>query len=479
VNPPLSHLFRDRRILVIGDVMLDRFVYGQVLRISPEAPVPVLSKQKEVAIPGGAANVARNIAALSGNAQLVGAVGVDEAGKIIGAILAKEDRITDRCITIAEMPTTEKVRFVANQQLMRVDHESISAIPLETVRPAIDTLLADADLIVLSDYAKGLMTPELIAHVIAAARTRGISVLVDPKARDLTRYNGASLLTPNRSEAEAATGIHIDSDESAAMAAATILKDSPDTCAVIITRSEKGMTVLARGQDVLHMPTLAQEIVDVSGAGDTVIATLALSLASGLGLADAAHLGNLAAGIAVGKRGTTTVDVQELDHALRTERVQDTENKVAQLDTAAARAAAWRAKGETVGFTNGVFDLIHPGHISLLSQAWGQCDRLVVGLNSDASVKRLKGPTRPVQDEISRAIVLASLTVVDMVVIFGEDTPLEAIKALRPDILVKGHDYTIENVVGAREVQSWGGKVVLADLTADQSTTRTIAKIEK
>ncbi len=459
--------------------MLDRFVYGQVLRISPEAPVPVLSKQHEVAMPGGAANVARNILALSGQVMLLGAVGDDEAGRTLCALLEKDRQMENHCAVIAGMPTTEKVRFVAHQQLLRMDHESLEPIPPDTLLATIDALVARAELVVLSDYAKGLMTSKLIGHTIAAARAAGIPILVDPKSKDLSRYNGASVLTPNRGEAELATGTTINSDEEAAQAAAAILDGSPDTGAVIITRSEKGMVVMSRGQDALHMKTLAHEVADVSGAGDTVIATLALSLAAGLELSEAARLGNFAAGIAVGKRGTATVAIEELERAVRAEHIHSAEDKIMTLDTAVEHAASWRGKSKNVGFTNGVFDLIHPGHISLLHQARANCDRLIVGLNSDASVKRLKGPTRPVQDEISRAIVLASLTAVDMVVIFGEDTPLEAIKALRPDILVKGHDYTIENVVGAREVQSWGGKVVLADLTADQSTTRTIAKMEK
>jgi D-beta-D-heptose 7-phosphate kinase/D-beta-D-heptose 1-phosphate adenosyltransferase len=472
--------FGQARVLILGDVMLDRFVYGRVERMSPEAPIPVLSIERETAMPGGAGNVARNVAALGGSAVLVGLVGQDAAGAELTRLLAAVAGVTPDLVVAADRPTTEKVRYVAErQQLLRTDRErggpagASGAALLE----AFHRRLADADAVVLSDYAKGVLCDEVLDAAIALARAAGKPIVADPKHRDLRRYDGVTLVTPNRGEAAAATGESGEEDAPTAAAAAAILAAAPSIGAVLVTRGARGMTLAPRGAVPVHIRTAAREVFDVSGAGDTVVATLALALAAGCGFEPAARLANAAASIAVAKSGTAAVRADELSAALQEERVHSTERKVVTVEQAAEQVALWRVRGERIGFTNGCFDLIHPGHVSLLGQARAACDRLIVGLNTDASVGRLKGPQRPVQDEVARAIVLASLGVVDLVVLFGEDTPLDLIRALRPDVLVKGADYRIDQVVGGDLVQSWGGEVKLAELSPGQSTTRTIARM--
>jgi D-beta-D-heptose 7-phosphate kinase/D-beta-D-heptose 1-phosphate adenosyltransferase len=473
--------FGQARVLILGDVMLDRFVYGRVERMSPEAPIPVLSIQRETAMPGGAGNVARNVASLGGTAVLVGLAGDDRAGADLRRLLGEVPGVTAALVPAAGRPTSEKVRYVADrQQLLRADHED--AAPAEgdaatALLQAFRQHLAGADAVVLSDYAKGVLSDAVLGEAIALARAAGKPVIADPKHRDLSRYDGVTLVTPNRGEAALATGLRAEDDAGTAGAAAAILAAAPAIAAVLVTRGARGMTLAARDAAPVHIRTAAREVFDVSGAGDTVVATLALALAAGSALELAARLANAAASIAVGKTGTATVRQDELAATLQEERVHSTERKVVTLEQAADIVARWRARGERIGFTNGCFDLIHPGHVSLLGQARAACDRLVVGLNTDASIRRLKGPDRPVQDEVARAIVMASLAVVDLVVLFAEDTPLELIRTLRPDVLVKGADYTIDKVVGADLVQSWGGEVLLADLKPGQSTTRTIARI--
>ena len=470
------------RILVLGDVMLDRYVYGAVTRMSPEAPIPVLAIEREMAMPGGAGNVALNIAALGGAAILVGLVGDDAAGAELRDLLARQrTAITTDLVVDAARPTTCKTRFVADrQQLLRADAEQAApagAAVTDALLAAFRRHLAEADAVILSDYAKGVLSAELLKAAIAAARAADVPIVADPKSADFRRYNGVTVLTPNKGEAVAATGQVIAADIDAAVAAATALRTAFEVKAILITRGAAGMTLAERGAAVLHLPASAREVFDVSGAGDTVVATLALALAAKQTLADAARLANAAAGIAVGKIGTAGVRPDELRHALQAGRAHGIEAKIAGLDAAHEQVARWRARGERVAFTNGCFDLIHPGHVSLLAQARGAADRLVVGLNTDASVRRLKGPERPVQNELARATVMASLAAVDLVVLFDEDTPLDLIRLLRPDVLVKGADYRVDQVVGADVVQAYGGRVLLADLTPGQSTTGTIARI--
>ncbi len=469
----LSTNFRNARVLVVGDVMLDRFVYARVSRISPEAPVPVLAIEREVASLGGAGNVARNIASLGGRATLIGGRGEDAAGERIGELLAQEIAISDALVILEEARTTEKVRYIADQQqVMRADREApwpdaSNAMALAAARDAI----AHHDVMVISDYAKGFLPPALIRDLIALARAHHKPVIVDPKGADLTRYDGATVITPNRHEAGIATGMETGSDAAVAGVAQNLLARLPALGAALITRGQAGLSLAVRDREIVHITSRAREVFDVSGAGDTVVAALALMLAAGGGLEDAARLANVAAGIAVTMVGTAAVTADEIAVELQVQQLESVEKKIVSAERAQEWLTLWRARGKKIGFTNGCFDLVHPGHISLLTQARAKCDRLVVGLNADASIRRLKGVGRPVQDETARAIVLASLAMVDLVVIFGDDTPEILIRQIRPDVLVKGADYKRENIVGADFVASYGGEVVLAALVPDRSTS--------
>lgn len=472
-----ANLFKGRRILVLGDVMVDTFVYGDCMRISPEAPIPVVRIEREEVMLGGAGNVARNVAALGGEAVLIGIVGEDAAAATLHAKIAEEPGIFADLI-VDGRPTTQKIRYVAaQQQMLRADSERTHPADPAPLVAAIARQLDGCDAVILSDYAKGVLTPALLAEAIAMANAAGKPVIADPKSSDIARYDGA-MITPNAGEAAIAAGIACDGDDDeAAKVAACLLERIPNSPALLITRGAKGMTLLERDVDARHLPALAREVFDVSGAGDTVIATLALGLAAGVPVVEATELANIAAGMAVAKPGTAVVTADELAHELRQERVQSTDRKIVTLDEALVIAAQWRARGERVGFTNGCFDLIHPGHVSQLAQARGTCDHLIVALNTDASIRRLKGPSRPVQHEDARAIVLGSLQSVDLVILFDEDTPIRLIEAIRPDVLIKGKDYTVEQVVGSDVVLGYGGEVFLADLAPGHSTSDIIARL--
>lgn len=472
-------------VLVLGDIMLDRFVYGAVERISPEAPVPVLRIAEETAMLGGAGNVLRNLAALGARPHGIAVVGADAAGAEIEALA----RV---CVTpvggradlvvAANASSTIKDRFVAGgQQLLRVDRDPQAGPDAETARRVESLALAavaDAAVVVLADYGKGLLSDALLAAVIAAARKRGCPVVVDPKGRNFGRYRGAAWVTPNRRELQEASGLETG-DDPAVVAAAQKVIDDAGLGAILATRSERGMTLVAGDGSVHHLKAESREVFDVSGAGDTVAAVFAAGLGAGLTPVASAQLANVAAAIVVGKVGTAVARPAEILHALHASELLAAEAKVADQESLVTQVAQWRQAGLKVGFTNGCFDLLHPGHVSLLEQARGACDRLIVGLNSDASVRRLKGKARPVQGEAARAAVLASLASVHRVVIFGDDTPLALIEALKPDVLVKGADYTLDQVVGADIVQAYGGKVVLADLAPGHSTTATIERLAR
>ena len=469
-------------VLCIGDAMLDRFVYGSVDRISPEAPIPVLRVEREAAMLGGAGNVVRNLVALGALPTFLSVIGDDIAGRELLSLVAEHAEITQAIVVDPDRRTTIKTRFVASsQQLLRADRESTGWLP-EPARArlleAADSLLPAATVVVLSDYGKGLLAPPMAGELIRRARALGKPVVVDPKGTDYSLYRGATVLTPNRKELREATGMAVDSDEEI-VAAARKLIDQCGLEAVLVTRSQDGMTLVEASGGIHHLPAEAREVFDVSGAGDTVVATLAAAIGSGASLRDGARIANAAAGIVVAKVGTAVAYAHEVVVALHHDDLLKTDGKIAETaESAADMVNRWRLKDLKVGFTNGCFDLLHPGHVSLLTQAKAACDRLVVGLNSDASVSRLKGPTRPVQSEAARATVLASLAAVDLVVIFGEETPYELIKALQPDVLVKGADYTIATVVGADLVQARGGKVVLAELVDGCSTTNTIKRLK-
>jgi D-beta-D-heptose 7-phosphate kinase/D-beta-D-heptose 1-phosphate adenosyltransferase len=463
----------------IGDIMLDRYVYGTVERISPEAPVPVLRVERTSAMPGGAGNVVRNLRALGAAVRLAAVVGNDGAGAEIRAALENEGAaVSFSLIVETRRRTSVKTRFLAgNQQLLRADDESAAppdAAARRDILAAVALWHADCPVLILSDYAKGVFADGLAAELIAAAHARGARVVVDPKA-EFGRYRGADIITPNRRELGAAVGSEVRPGEE--VECARSLAQRFAISAVLVTLGKDGMLLIDSDGVAYTLAAEAREVFDVSGAGDTVAATLAAALAAGAPLRKAAELANVAAGIVVGKVGTAVAHAREVAHALRHRDLLRVEAKMVEPEELRERAEAWRRQGLRIGFTNGCFDLIHPGHLSLLRQARAACDRLVVGLNTDASVARLKGPGRPVQPEVARAAVLASIAAVDAVVLFEDETPLALIELLRPDVLVKGADYRLEQVVGAALVQSYGGRVLLAQLEPGYSTSATIATL--
>ena len=467
------------RVLCVGDVMLDQFVTGEVARISPEAPVPVLRIHRETAMLGGAGNVARNVAALGGHVTLIALTGDDAAADEIDAAMAGLETGFANLVRHDTRPTTIKTRFVAGmQQILRADAEVSGPLDDDTG----DALVARAEaampthhVLVLSDYGKGVLSHGRAQRLISAAKTAGIPVVVDPKGTDYGIYAGADVITPNRKEIREASGMPATGIDGAADAAKEIA-DRHDLAAVLVTLSQDGM-LLAEAGDANHLSAEAREVFDVSGAGDTVVATIAGALAVSASLSDAARLANICAGIVVAKAGTAAAYKGEVMATLRDQGISRVEAKLLNHNQARDQVEVWRHQQLKIGFTNGCFDLLHPGHISLLRQARDACDRLVVALNSDASVKRLKGGSRPIQTEVARATVLASLAHVDLCVLFDADTPIDLITLLKPDVLVKGADYSADRVIGASEVQSWGGRIILAEMKDGFSTTATIARM--
>lgn len=473
--------FSHVRVLCVGDVMLDRFVSGQVRRISPESPVPVLSISSSTCFPGGAANVARNIASLGGACTLISVVGQDAIARELRATIEGMAGVRCEFCVSADRPTSEKIRFVAQgQHMLRADAEVSTPIDAATeaeVLKRITQLARAHDVLVLSDYAKGLLTDRVIREAIAVAKTHQLPVVVDPKSADLTRYRGATVITPNGKEVFDATGIDALEDDALACQAGDVILRAAEVDSVLLTRAHRGMTLVRPGAPALHIQASAREVFDVVGAGDTVIATLALGLGAHLEMSEAARLANLAAGVVVGKRGTATVTQTELvDELGRTQRgsLQALRDKILSREEAVELTHTWRKNGFKVGFTNGCFDILHVGHLAILGFSRQHCGRLVVAVNSDASVKRLKGPERPINSQDDRAMVLAALAFVDAVVIFDEDTPLELIQALNPDVLIKGADYTVDKIVGADHVLAHGGQVLTCELVPGKSTTKVV-----
>lgn len=459
-------------VLVVGDVMLDRYWYGPTGRISPEAPVPVVKVDQVEERPGGAANVAMNIAALGGHARLIGLTGIDEPAK---ALTEKLTSLDVRCdfVTLAEYPTITKLRVMSRgQQMIRLDfEEGFHDVPVDMILPRMAQALPSAKVVVLSDYAKGAL--EHVQVMIRAARDAGLPVMVDPKGADFERYRGATLLTPNLSEFETVVGRARTDEELETKGMALI--EQFELEALLVTRSEHGMTLLQKGQAPLHMPTQAKEVYDVTGAGDTVISVLAASLAAGKSLSDSCKLANAAAGVVVGKLGTSTLSTIELTEAIHGS--QDSGFGViseAQLKLAVQAA---RARGEKVVMTNGCFDILHAGHVAYLNEAAKLGDRLIVAVNSDSSVRSLKGPGRPVNPEDRRMAVLAGLGAVDWVVSFSEETPQRLISEILPSLLVKGGDYKPEQIAGGQEVIAAGGEVRVLNFEDGCSTTEIIEAI--
>jgi len=472
--------FHAARVLVLGDVMLDRFVYGSVERISPEAPIPVVNVERVLDMPGGAANVARNIAAMGAHAIILGVVGDDAWAGDLRVQLASSATIDAHLIVDSSRPTSVKTRYVADgQQVMRADRESRDPLPANIAERLLDEFsaaLAGADAVVLSDYAKGVLSDPVTRAAIDIARRAGKIVIVDPKSKNFARYQGATVLTPNQVELQQACGQECLGDEQVVKGAYRILEQGIcDT--MVVTRGKDGMSIVQAGGKAVHLPTAKRQVFDVSGAGDTVVAVISLGLAVGAAVIDAAALANIAAGIVVGKRGTATVTAGEMIAIQRPFDGSTDPQKIFALDTVLQLARSWREQGLKIAFANGCFDLLHPGHISLLEQARRSADRLIVGLNADSSIRRLKGPNRPIQTEVARATVLSAVKSVDAVVIFAEDTPIDLIEVLAPDVLVKGADYTLDQVVGADFVIRRGGKVLLADLLTGHSTTDTVTRV--
>ena len=477
------------RILVLGDVMLDYYISGSASRVSPEAPVPVVTKRNAWSVPGGAANVARGLAHLGCKPSLIGLVGEDAAGETLRQQVAGEG-IGASLIRSSHRQTTCKTRILAHgQQLLRVDEETDVRPNLEeqvSIRVNLEKLLPECKALIVSDYAKGVLLPardgaDAASAAIAMAAGLRVPVLVDPKGTDWSRYRGASCITPNTGEfirVCEALGLWQGDGEPGALERqklAEAICARFDFGCLVLTRGAKGMTLYQPGRQPENIRAAMREVADVSGAGDTVIATLAACVAAGESWQRACLTANAAAGVAVTKLGAAPVSAAELNRALS----ETSENpKLCSRVEIRDKIREWRRQGQKIVFTNGCFDLLHPGHISLLRQSAEFGDKLIVGLNSDNSVRRLKGPERPIQDEQSRALLLAALQTVDAVVLFDEDTPEELIHVIRPDVLVKGSDYKIENVAGAEFVRGYGGQVRLARLVDGCSTTELAARIK-
>lgn len=471
--------FAETRVLCLGDVMLDRFVYGDVERICPESPVPVVHARRTECMPGGAANTASNALSLGAQVHLIGVTGPDGRARELAELLGALGKgLHPNLVETAGRDTTTKTRYVAQgQQLLRCDYEDASPLDEEAERRVIaaaEAAIADADVVILSDYAKGVCTPTVTKALIGRCRELGVPVVVDPKGADVGRYVGATVVTPNLGELSVIAGDRIREYD-------RLIETARDVTTqhrienLLVTRGADGMTLVRAEGEPSNFPAQARAVYDVSGAGDTVVAALATALGAGASIDEAARFANTAAGLVVEKLGTATVTVNEI--VAWQEARSPQAGKVFSHDQAAVVAEGWRASGLSVGFTNGCFDLLHPGHLHVLQAAAAECDRLIVGLNSDASVRRLKGETRPVQSEQARATVLGALECVHGVVVFEEDTPLEVVTRLQPDVIVKGGDYQPEDVVGADVVQARGGRVVIAPFADGYSTTSTIASL--
>jgi D-beta-D-heptose 7-phosphate kinase/D-beta-D-heptose 1-phosphate adenosyltransferase len=470
---PILPDYSDAGVLIIGDVMLDRYWHGPTGRISPEAPVPVVKVEKNEERPGGAANVAMNIASLGGHAHLVGLTGIDEPAQVLSEKLTS---LKVKCdfVALPEYPTITKLRVLSRgQQLIRLDFEDkFENTDPELILSRMESALPNVQAVILSDYAKGAL--EHVQQFIQKARAANVPVFIDPKGADFERYRGATLLTPNLSEFECVVG-KVKSDQDLVEKGLGLIEEF-DLDALLVTRSEHGMTLLRRGMDPFHLPTQAKEVYDVTGAGDTVISVLASSVAAGKPLDEACALANAAAGVVVGKLGTSTVSTIELAEAVHGSKDTDYGVIGEQALIEAVRKA--QARGEKVVMTNGCFDILHAGHVSYLNHAGELGDRLIVAVNTDESVKRLKGPGRPVNPTDRRMAVLAALGAVDWVVPFSEDTPQRLISEVLPDLLVKGGDYKPEDIAGGKEVIAAGGQVKVLNFEDGCSTTEIIEAIK-
>ena len=471
------------RVIVIGDIMLDRYIRGEVKRISPEAPVPVLKVSEERLLPGGAANVARNLKSLGASVELFGVTGEDIEGKELLELIKQEGIDTGNIIVDPERPTTTKTRLIAeSQQITRVDREEVKPIP-DRVMDKLITAISESFKkdkphgVIISDYGKGVIRKELSQAVIQLARRNGVFVAVDPKGKDFSKYRGTNAITPNQRETEEVCGFPIK-DESDLKRAVEILVKQTETDGILITRGKQGISFYVVGNEsqVKTIPSDAKEVFDVTGAGDTVVSTFTLAYLSSGSWEDSVKIANTAAGIVVGRLGAATVSSEELLEHLNNRYTY--QRKILRRDTLLLTASQLKSAGKKIVFTNGCFDLFHTGHLHLLEEAKKLGDVLIVAINSDQSVKRLKGAQRPIFDENERAKIIAALGFVDYVVVFEEDTPFELIEELKPDIIVKGGDYTVERVVGRDIVESHGGRVHIIPLLEGVSTSSLIEKIK-
>ena len=463
---------------MVGDIILDRYIWGDVDRISPEAPVPVVSVRRKTMNLGGAGNVAMNLSGLGCRQVLIGTRGDDMDGACMATILEQE-KIHHHLITIQEHPTTTKTRIVGqNQQLVRLDEEMpdpVTGQDAARLKELLDKTLPAADAVIISDYGKGTITPDIAGHIIEKCRLKKNPVFVDPKGVSWEKYQGAFCITPNMAELSRVAPFS-DADDATLAHQAIKTMNRLALEYLLVTRGSRGMSLFRLGGTALQIPAEAKEVFDVSGAGDTVIATIAAAFAGGMTMQDAAALANMAAGIVIGKIGTQPIDAIALKQACRDKALTGTE-KIVSKNLALNRVADWRAHHDRIVFTNGCFDILHVGHIKLLHAAAEHGDRLIVGLNSDRSVRQLKGEKRPIVPEEERAALLSSIKGVDLVVLFDTATPIELIQAFAPDVIVKGGDYTPETVVGHDIVQAYGGKIVIVPLVQGVSTTRVIESI--
>ena len=468
-----SPKFNHAKVLVLGDVMLDRYWFGGTNRISPEAPVPVVKVQEIEERAGGAANVAMNIAALNVPVALHGIIGQDDAGRALDTLL-NNHHIQNHCVAVSTHPTITKLRILSrHQQLLRLDfEEGFHNVDSTDLLAKLSQEITAYGALILSDYGKG--TLESVQQMIQIARQANVPVLIDPKGTDFERYRGATLLTPNMSEFEAVVG-HCQSEDEIVEKGLKMIADF-DLSALLVTRSEKGMTLIRPNQTPFHLPTQAKEVYDVTGAGDTVISVLATAIADGRPYEEACYLANAAAGVVVGKLGTSTITPTELENTIHHR--EETGFGVMDETTLKAIIVEAKARGEKIVMTNGCFDILHPGHVSYLENARKLGDRLIVAVNTDESVKRLKGESRPINDLNARMAVLAGLASVDWVVPFAEDTPQRLIGEILPDLLVKGGDYKPEEIAGSEEVWANGGEVKVLNFENGCSTTNVIKKIQ-
>ena len=451
-------------VLVVGDVMMDRFIYGRVERVSPEAPVPVISVSRELAIPGGAGNVVRNLTALGAVVSLVSIVGDDQAGSDLTGLIGGQPNVEPWLLVQSGRLTTVKTRYIASgQHLLRADQDDPQPIQAKLAERMISiarNAIAGVRVLVLSDYDKGILSGDVAPQLISAAKRAGRAVVADPKGSNLARFEGADVVIPNLAELSDATGMRVNGEDAIFAAADRLIRDHRFG-AVLVVRGSDGMTLVRNGV-ATTLPAEARDVIDTAGAGDTVAATVAAGLAAGLDLALAVRLASIAAGIVVGKVGTAVIETMDLLAALTPE--GGALRKIVNRSGAVEQVERWRQRGLRIGLTNGCFDFLHAGHAHLLEQARAACDRLVVVVNSDASLARQKRASPTAQREAARAAALASLSSVDLVCVFHEDTPEALIRALRPDVLVKGSNYTLDQVVGANLVHGWGGRVMLADM---------------